>query len=99
MAAYPMENGSAEIGTVRNIEASHLTFRLTQRQLAARCTALSRPVTDSVVSRTERGRRLRDVDDLVALAAAFGTSLLTVPLSSSEADPATAMPNGVREGV
>ncbi|MEU1690834.1 XRE family transcriptional regulator [Streptomyces hirsutus] len=56
-------------------------------------------MTDIVASRTEHGRRLRDVDDLVALAAAFGTSSLTLPLSSSEADPATAMPNGVREGV
>ncbi|WP_406727033.1 helix-turn-helix transcriptional regulator [Streptomyces sp. GD-15H] len=99
MAAYPMEIGTAGIGAARSIEAARPACRLTQRQLAARCTALSRPVTDIVVSRTERGRRLRDVDDLVALAAAFGASPLTLPLSSSEADPATAMPNGIREGV
>lgn len=94
-----MEIGPAGIGAARSIGAARPACRLTQRQLAARCTVLSRRMTDIVASRTEHGRRLRDVDDLVALAAAFGTSSLTLPLSSSEADPATAMPNGVREGV
>ncbi|WP_332871975.1 helix-turn-helix domain-containing protein [Streptomyces triticisoli] len=74
MAAYPIEIGPAGIGTARNIEAARLACRLTQWQLAARCTALGRPMTNIAVSRTERGRRRCDVDDLVAIAGALGVS-------------------------
>jgi transcriptional regulator with XRE-family HTH domain len=74
MATYPIEIGPARIGTARNIEAARVACRLTQRQLAERCTALGRPITNIAMSRTERGRRRCDVDGLVAIAAALGVS-------------------------
>ncbi|WP_063278426.1 helix-turn-helix domain-containing protein [Streptomyces roseifaciens] len=74
MATYPIEIGPAGIDTARNIEAARVACRLTQRQLAERCTALGRPMTNIAVSRTERGRRRCDVDDLVAIAAALDIS-------------------------
>ncbi|MEU7150612.1 XRE family transcriptional regulator [Streptomyces sp. NPDC045456] len=75
MATYPIEIGRAGIGAARNIESARLARRLTQRQLAERCTALGRPMTDIVVSRTERARRRCDVDDLVATATATATAI------------------------
>ncbi|WP_327738262.1 helix-turn-helix domain-containing protein [Streptomyces nojiriensis] len=43
-----------------------------QRQLAARVTALGRPMTFTALSRIERTVRRCDIDDLVAIAAALG---------------------------
>ncbi|WP_308376268.1 helix-turn-helix transcriptional regulator [Streptomyces sp. ISL-99] len=74
MATYPIEIEPAGIGTARNIEAARVACRLTQRQLAERCTALGRPMTNIAMSRTERGRHRCNVDDLVAIAAALGVS-------------------------
>ncbi|MFI9585582.1 helix-turn-helix domain-containing protein [Streptomyces sp. NPDC052236] len=51
-----------------------MACRFTQRQLAKRCAALARPMTNIAVSRTEPGRRRCDVDDLFAIAAALGVS-------------------------
>jgi transcriptional regulator with XRE-family HTH domain len=47
---------------------------LTQHQLAVRCTALGRPMTNTALSRTERARRRCDIDDLVTIAVALGIS-------------------------
>lgn len=73
MATRPIEIGPAGIRTTRNIERLRLTRGLSQQQLAERCTALGRPLTNTALSRTERGRRRCDVDDLVAIATALGT--------------------------
>ncbi|MFJ1639530.1 MULTISPECIES: helix-turn-helix domain-containing protein [unclassified Streptomyces] len=99
MATHPIEFGPAGIRAARNIEAARLASRLTQRQLAERSTALGRPMTSNALSRTERARRRCDIDDLVAIAAAVGVSLLALLLPSSAADSATAVSNGVGEGV
>ncbi|MYS42563.1 helix-turn-helix domain-containing protein [Streptomyces sp. SID5998] len=61
---------------------------LTQHQLAARCTALGRPMTNTALRRTERARRRSGVDDLAVIAAALGvppTNLL-LPLPSVSRD-------------
>lgn len=72
MATRPVEIGPAGLQTARVIEHLRLARGLTQHQLAARCTALGRPMTNTALSRTERARRRCDVDDLVTIAAALG---------------------------
>nr|WP_308293892.1 helix-turn-helix transcriptional regulator [Streptomyces sp. Vc74B-19] len=49
-----------------------LALGLTQHQLAAHCTAMGRPMTNTALSRTERAHRRCDIDDLVVIAAALG---------------------------
>jgi transcriptional regulator with XRE-family HTH domain len=49
-----------------------LALGLTQHQLAARCTAMGRPMTNTALSRTERAHRRCDIDDLVVIAEALG---------------------------
>ncbi|MFF7313391.1 helix-turn-helix domain-containing protein [Streptomyces sp. NPDC008137] len=84
MATRTVEIGHAGHHTARAIEHLRLAHGLTQHQLAARCTALGRPMTNTALSRTERARRRCDVDDLVALATALGVApmALLLPLSS-----------------
>ncbi|GAA2947441.1 helix-turn-helix transcriptional regulator [Streptomyces enissocaesilis] len=72
MPNRPVEIGPAGLHTARAIERLRLVRGLTQHQLAARCTALGRPMANTTLSRTERARRRCDVDDLVALATALG---------------------------
>ncbi|GAA0336049.1 helix-turn-helix domain-containing protein [Streptomyces turgidiscabies] len=72
MASRPVEIGPAGLHSARAIECIRLTRGLTQHQLAARCTALGRPMTNTALSRTERARRRCDIDDLVTIAAALG---------------------------
>ncbi|WP_342751735.1 helix-turn-helix domain-containing protein [Streptomyces cahuitamycinicus] len=67
-----MEIGPAGLHTARALEHLRLVRGLTQHQLAARCTALGRPMANTALSRTERARRRCDIDDLVALATALG---------------------------
>ncbi|GHK02571.1 hypothetical protein SY2F82_43680 [Streptomyces sp. Y2F8-2] len=88
MATRPVEIGPAGLHTARAIEHLRLVRGLTQHQLAARCTALGRPMTNTALSRTERGRRRCDIDDLVAIATALGTppTTLLLPLPSASTD-------------
>ncbi|MGW5820409.1 helix-turn-helix domain-containing protein [Streptomyces noursei] len=72
MATRPAEIGPAGIQAARNIERLRLARALSQHQLAERCTALGRPLTNTAVSRTERARRRCNVDDLVTVAATLG---------------------------
>ncbi len=65
---------------------------LTQQQLAARCTALGRPMTNTALSRTERARRRCDIDDLVVIATALGIPAATLLL------PLPSVISGDREG-
>jgi transcriptional regulator with XRE-family HTH domain len=47
---------------------------LPQRELAARVTALGRPMSNTMLSRIELAKRRCDIDDLVAIAAALQVS-------------------------
>ncbi|MFE6691343.1 helix-turn-helix domain-containing protein [Streptomyces sp. NPDC057743] len=85
MATRPVETGPAGIQAARNIEHLRLARAHSQQQLAERCTALGRPLTNTAVSRTERARRRCDVDDLVVIATALRVapaSLLLVSLAA-----------------
>jgi transcriptional regulator with XRE-family HTH domain len=72
----------------RSIEALREDRRLTQKELAARMTALGRPATMQMVSRIEQAERRVDVDDLAAIAQALGVApagLLQVPGTAAPA--------------
>ncbi|KUL53442.1 toxin-antitoxin system, antitoxin component, Xre domain protein [Streptomyces sp. NRRL F-4489] len=88
MESRPVEIGPAGLHTARAIEHLRLVRDLPQHQLAARCTALGRPMTNTALSRTERARRRCDIDDLVTIARALGipptTLLLPLPSVSSD---------------
>ena len=73
MAARSLEIGPAGIRTARTIEILR-----TERGLAARVTALGRPMTNTMLSRIERAQRRCDIDDLVALAQALRVSPLAL---------------------
>ncbi|MEU1313410.1 helix-turn-helix transcriptional regulator [Streptomyces cinnamoneus] len=68
-----LEIGPAGQAAARAIERTRLARDHSQRQLAARVTALGRPMTFTALSRIERTVRRCDIDDLVAIAAALGT--------------------------
>ncbi|MDX3611972.1 helix-turn-helix domain-containing protein [Streptomyces europaeiscabiei] len=87
MASRPVEIGPAGLHSARAIERIRLARGLTQHQLAVRCTALGRPMTNVALSRTERARRRCDVDDLVAIATALGVppETLLLPLALATA--------------
>ncbi|MGW1913867.1 helix-turn-helix domain-containing protein [Streptomyces sp. NPDC002076] len=88
MATRPVEIGPAGLHTARAIEHLRLVRGLTQHQLAARCTALGRPMSNTALSRTERAHRRCDIDDLVAIATALGVppTTLLLPLPSVSSD-------------
>ncbi|MFF5548674.1 helix-turn-helix domain-containing protein [Streptomyces olivaceoviridis] len=92
MATRPVEIGPAGLHTARAIEHLRLVRGLTQQQLAARCTALGRPMTNTALSRTERARRRCDIDDLVVIATALGIPAGTLLL------PLPSVTSGDREG-
>lgn len=78
MAARSLELGSAGKRTARAVEFHRLERGLSQRQLADRVTDLGRPMSNTMLSRIERGRRRCDVDDLVAIADALVVSPLAL---------------------
>ncbi|MEW2292016.1 helix-turn-helix transcriptional regulator [Streptomyces sp. NPDC006743] len=92
MATRPVEIGPAGLHTARAVEHLCLVRGLTQQQLAARCTALGRPMTNTALSRTERARRRCDIDDLVVIATALGIPAATLLL------PLPSVTSGDREG-
>ncbi|MFK0143106.1 helix-turn-helix domain-containing protein [Streptomyces murinus] len=103
MPNRPVEIGPAGLHTARAIEHLRLVRGLTQRQLAARCTALGRPMANTALNCTERARRRCDVDDPVALATALGAppAALLLPWPTRTAAPyATAQSlNPFQEGL
>ncbi|MCZ4506767.1 helix-turn-helix transcriptional regulator [Streptomyces sp. ActVer] len=78
MAARSLEIGPAGIRTARTIEILRTERGLAQRELAARVSALGRPMTNTMLSRIERAQRRCDIDDLVALAQALLVSPLVL---------------------
>ncbi|MGW0486928.1 helix-turn-helix domain-containing protein [Streptomyces olivaceus] len=78
MAARSLEIGPGGIRTARTIEILRTERGLAQRELAARVTALGRPMTNTMLSRIERAQRRCDIDDLVALAQALRVSPLAL---------------------
>ncbi|CAL9528475.1 hypothetical protein SUDANB174_03964 [Streptomyces sp. enrichment culture] len=58
----------------RTIENHRIERGLGQRQLATLCTALGRPMSNTMLSRIELAKRRCDIDDLVAIAAALQVS-------------------------
>jgi transcriptional regulator with XRE-family HTH domain len=72
----------------RNLEDLREARRLTQRELAARMTALGRPVTMQMVSKMEQGERRVDADDLTTAAIALGVnvSALLLPRDADNDD-------------
>ncbi|MEV7540990.1 helix-turn-helix transcriptional regulator [Streptomyces sp. NPDC089915] len=73
MPPRPLEIGPAGRAAAHAIERTRVARGYSQRQLAARITALGRPITFTALSRIERTVRRCDIDDLVAIAAALGT--------------------------
>ncbi|MFG3101700.1 helix-turn-helix domain-containing protein [Streptomyces sp. NPDC048182] len=88
MPNRPVKIGPVSLHAARAIEHLRLVRGLTQHQLAARCTALGRPMSNTVLSRTERAHPRCDVDDLVAIATALGVppTTLLLPLPSVSSD-------------
>ncbi|MFB7983523.1 helix-turn-helix domain-containing protein [Streptomyces vinaceus] len=75
MPPRPLEIGPAGRAAAQAIERTRAARGYSQRQLAAaRVTALGRPMTFTALSRIERTVRRCDIDDLVAIAAALGSS-------------------------
>ncbi|MFK8906190.1 helix-turn-helix domain-containing protein [Streptomyces sp. YS-3] len=73
MPPRPLEIGPAGQAAAQAIERTRVARGYSQRQLAARVTALGRPLTFTALSRIERTVRRCDIDDLMAIAAALGT--------------------------
>ncbi|KOV19175.1 helix-turn-helix domain-containing protein [Streptomyces sp. XY152] len=74
MTARSLEIGPAGIRAARTTEVLRAERGLGQRQLAARCTALSRPMSITMLSRIELAKRRCDIEDLVAIAEALQVS-------------------------
>ncbi|MCP3771444.1 MULTISPECIES: helix-turn-helix domain-containing protein [unclassified Streptomyces] len=73
MPPRPLEIGPAGQAAARAIERLRAARGYSQRQLAARVTALGRPMTFTQLARIERQVRRCDIDDLAAIATALGT--------------------------
>ncbi|MBY8864173.1 helix-turn-helix domain-containing protein [Streptomyces sennicomposti] len=84
MPPRPLEIGPAGRTAAHAIERTRTARGYSQRQLAARVTALGRLMTFTALSRIERTVRRCDIDDLVAIATALGVApqvLLADPLA------------------
>ena len=73
-----LEIGPTGIQAARAIEILRTERGLAQRELAARVSALGRPMTNTMLSRIERAHRRCGIDDLVALAQALLVSPLVL---------------------
>ncbi|MER6704718.1 helix-turn-helix domain-containing protein [Streptomyces fumanus] len=74
MAARPLGIGPAGLTVARTMGIFRIERDLPQRELAARVTALGRPMSNTMLSRIELAKRRCDIDDLVAIAAALQVS-------------------------
>ncbi|MFJ8164847.1 helix-turn-helix domain-containing protein [Streptomyces sp. NPDC096136] len=94
MPPRPLEIGPAGRAAAYAIERTRVARGYSQRQLAARVTALGRPMTFTALSRIERTVRRCDIDDLVAIAAALGTHP-QILLATAPVHPAPAGVGGI----
>ncbi|MFF2331815.1 MULTISPECIES: helix-turn-helix domain-containing protein [unclassified Streptomyces] len=105
MAARPLEIGEAGAHLAAAVASQRQARGWDQRHLAERVTATGRPMSLSVLGKVEAGARRVDIDDLVAIAAAFDVPpALLLPGSDDEAAPAdpfaeAAQPGAVRRRV
>lgn len=83
MPPRSLEIGPAGKAAARAIVRARTARGYSQRQLAARVTALDRPMTATALSRIERIVRRCDIDDFVAIATALGVAPHTLLASSS----------------
>ncbi|MEV6530517.1 helix-turn-helix transcriptional regulator [Streptomyces sp. NPDC051639] len=72
MPPRPLGIGPAGQAAAQAIERLRAARGYSQRRLAARVTAVGRPMTFTQLSRIERLVRRCDIDDLMAIAAALG---------------------------
>ncbi|MFD5732318.1 helix-turn-helix domain-containing protein [Streptomyces sioyaensis] len=82
MPPRSLEIGPAGKATARLIVRARTARGYSQRQLAARVSALGRPMTATALSRIERTVRRCDIDDFVAIAIALGAAPHTLLASS-----------------
>ncbi|WP_336048502.1 helix-turn-helix domain-containing protein [Streptomyces sp. CA2R101] len=83
MPPRSLEIGAAGKTATRAIVRARTARGYSQRQLAARVSALSRPMTATALSRIECTVRRCDIDDFVAIATALGASPYTLLARSS----------------
>src|SRR5579875_2632397 len=74
MARREMEPGATARRAADNLAKIRSSRRMSQAELAGRVTQLGRPMSASVVSKTEKLDRRIDVDDLIAFAIALGVT-------------------------
>jgi transcriptional regulator with XRE-family HTH domain len=94
MAKREMEPGAVARRAADNLAEIRDGRRMSQAELADHMNQLGRPVTASVISKTEQLDRRLDVDDLVAFAVALGVTpnRLLLPGSISESEPVELTP-------
>lgn len=94
MAKREMESGATGDRAARNLAAVRESRHMSQGELAGRLTELGRPMSASVVSKTEKQDRRMDVDDLVAFAVALGVTpnRLLLPASIRDDEPVELLP-------
>ncbi|MCT9009388.1 helix-turn-helix domain-containing protein [Streptomyces rhizosphaerihabitans] len=88
MPSRPVGIGPAGQAAARAMERLRVERGYSQRRLAARVTALGRPMTFTQLSRLERQVRRCDIDDLVAIAAALGVPAQALLADTEELHPA-----------
>jgi transcriptional regulator with XRE-family HTH domain len=97
MARREMEPGPTAERAADNLAEIRTARRMGQTELAERVNQLGRPMSASVVSKTEKLDRRLDVDDLVAFAVALGMTpnRLLLPGDVRDDEPVELLP-GVR---
>lgn len=86
MAKREMESGATGDRTARNLAEVRESRHMSQGELGERLTELGRPMSASVVSKTEKQDRRIDVDDLVAFAVALGVTPNRLLLAAAASD-------------
>lgn len=74
MAGHAKEPGPSSVRVAANLRRIRQDRGLSYAELARRLAALGHPILDTGVIKIEKGERRIDVDDLVALAVALGTT-------------------------
>jgi transcriptional regulator with XRE-family HTH domain len=74
MAGHAKEPGPSSLRVAANLRRIRQERGLSYAELARRLAALGHPILDTGIIKIEKGERRIDVDDLVALAVALGTT-------------------------